>query len=31
VFHHGLELGGTHHLALLNHPNVHAHLLRWLA
>jgi hypothetical protein len=28
---HGLQLGGTHHLALLNHPAVHAQLRRWLA
>ncbi|WP_028058947.1 lipase family alpha/beta hydrolase [Candidatus Solirubrobacter pratensis] len=27
----GLALGGTHHLALLNHPAVHEQLLRWLA
>ena len=31
VFHHGLELGGTHHLALLNHPAVYEELVRWLA
>ncbi len=30
-FQDGLELGGTHHLALLNHPAVHEQLLRWLA
>jgi pimeloyl-ACP methyl ester carboxylesterase len=27
----GVELGGTHHLALLNHPEVYEHLKRWLA
>jgi pimeloyl-ACP methyl ester carboxylesterase len=27
----GLELGGTHHLALLNHPAVYEQLRRWLA
>jgi pimeloyl-ACP methyl ester carboxylesterase len=27
----GLELGGTHHLALLNHPEVYARLRTWLA
>jgi pimeloyl-ACP methyl ester carboxylesterase len=27
---HGLALGGTHHLALLNHPKVYAQLLTWL-
>ena len=27
---HGLALGGTHHLALLNHPEVYAQLRRWL-
>jgi hypothetical protein len=26
----GLALGGTHHLALLNHPEVYARLRRWL-
>jgi pimeloyl-ACP methyl ester carboxylesterase len=26
----GLILGGTHHLALLNHPKVYAQLLTWL-
>ena len=26
----GLELGGTHHLALLNHPEVDEQLKRWL-
>ncbi len=31
VFHDGLELGGTHHLALLNHPEIHARLLTWLS
>src|SRR3954470_12368074 len=31
VFHHGLELGGTHHLALLNHREIHAQLLIWLS
>jgi pimeloyl-ACP methyl ester carboxylesterase len=31
TFHHGLELGGTHHLALLNHPDVYEQLARWLA
>jgi pimeloyl-ACP methyl ester carboxylesterase len=31
AFHHGLELGGTHHLALLNHPAVYAELAGWLA
>jgi pimeloyl-ACP methyl ester carboxylesterase len=30
TFHHGLELGGTHHLALLNHPAVHEKLVTWL-
>ncbi len=30
-FHHGLELGGAHHLALLNHPAVHEQLLTWLS
>lgn len=28
---HGLELGGTHHLALLDHPAVYEQLRRWLA
>jgi pimeloyl-ACP methyl ester carboxylesterase len=27
---HGLTLGGTHHLALLNHPEVYAQLCAWL-
>ena len=27
----GLALGGTHHLALLNHPDVYARLRDWLA
>ena len=27
----GLVLGGTHHLALLNHPEVAAQLKRWLS
>jgi pimeloyl-ACP methyl ester carboxylesterase len=27
----GLALGGTHHLALLNHPEIYSHLRRWLA
>lgn len=27
---HGLELGGTHHLALLNHPAVYERLRAWL-
>jgi pimeloyl-ACP methyl ester carboxylesterase len=27
----GLELGATHHLALLNHPRVYAQLREWLA
>ena len=31
TFRHGLELGGTHHLALLNHPEIHRHLLIWLS
>ena len=26
----GLALGGTHHLALLNHPEVYDHLRSWL-
>jgi pimeloyl-ACP methyl ester carboxylesterase len=30
-FHHGLELGGTHHLALLNHAEIHEQLLTWLS
>ena len=30
-FHEGLDLGDTHHLALLNHPQVRARLVRWLA
>ena len=30
-FHHGLELGGAHHLALLNHPAVYEELAGWLA
>jgi len=30
-FHHGLELGGTHHLALLNHPAIYDELAGWLA
>jgi pimeloyl-ACP methyl ester carboxylesterase len=30
-FHDGLELGGTHHLALLNHPEIHERLLTWLS
>jgi hypothetical protein len=25
-----LALGGTHHLALLNHPEVHTQLKEWL-
>jgi hypothetical protein len=28
---HGLHVGGTHHLALLNHPEVYAKLREWLA
>ena len=28
---HGLALGGTHHLALLNHPDVYTQLCAWLA
>ena len=28
---HGLALGGTHHLALLNHPEVYTQLCAWLA
>ena len=31
TFHQSLELGGTHHLALLNHPEIHEKLLIWLA
>jgi pimeloyl-ACP methyl ester carboxylesterase len=31
TFHDGLELGGTHHLALLNHPGIHERLLIWLS
>jgi pimeloyl-ACP methyl ester carboxylesterase len=31
LFDDGLELGGTHHLALLNHPAVLEQLRRWLA
>jgi pimeloyl-ACP methyl ester carboxylesterase len=31
TFHEGLELGGTHHLALLNHPAIHEQLLIWLS
>jgi len=27
----GLALGGTHHIALLNHPEVAAQLRIWLA
>jgi pimeloyl-ACP methyl ester carboxylesterase len=27
----GVHLGGTHHLALLNHPQVYEHLREWLA
>ncbi|HET8759151.1 MAG TPA: alpha/beta hydrolase [Solirubrobacteraceae bacterium] len=27
----GIHLGGTHHLALLNHPQVYEHLRDWLA
>jgi pimeloyl-ACP methyl ester carboxylesterase len=30
MFHDGLELGRTHHLALLNHPGVHEQLVTWL-
>jgi pimeloyl-ACP methyl ester carboxylesterase len=30
-FHEGLDLGDTHHLALLNHPQVRERLVRWLA
>ena len=28
---HGLVVGGTHHIALLNHPAVYERLLEWLA
>jgi pimeloyl-ACP methyl ester carboxylesterase len=28
---HGMRLGGTHHLALLNHPAVYARLREWLS
>jgi pimeloyl-ACP methyl ester carboxylesterase len=28
---HGMVVGGTHHLALLNHPDVYARLRDWLA
>jgi hypothetical protein len=28
---HGAHLGGTHHIALLNHPEVYARLREWLA
>jgi pimeloyl-ACP methyl ester carboxylesterase len=31
VFHEGLDLGNTHHLALLNHPRIAERLERWLA
>ena len=31
TFHHGFELGGTHHLALLNHPAIYEELAAWLA
>ena len=31
TFHQSLELGGTHHLALLNHPEIHEKLLIWLS
>jgi hypothetical protein len=27
----GVHLGGTHHLALLNHPRVYEHLREWLS
>jgi hypothetical protein len=27
----GMHLGGTHHLALLNHPGVYERLREWLA
>ena len=30
TFQHGLELGGAHHLALLDHPEIHERLLSWL-
>jgi hypothetical protein len=30
-FHDGLDLGDTHHLALLNHPAVAERLRGWLA
>ncbi len=30
-FQHGFELGGAHHLALLNHPEIHERLVSWLA
>ena len=26
----GIELGGTHHIALLNHPEVYDRLRSWL-
>jgi pimeloyl-ACP methyl ester carboxylesterase len=28
---HGAHVGGTHHLALLNHPEVYEHVRRWVA
>jgi hypothetical protein len=28
---HGHHVGGTHHLALLNHPEVYQRLFTWLA
>jgi len=28
---HGHHIGGTHHLALLNHPEVYERLCDWLA
>ena len=28
---HGAHVGATHHLALLNHPEVYEHLRRWVA
>jgi hypothetical protein len=28
---HGLRLGSTHHLALLNHPQVYEQLRAWLS
>ena len=28
---HGVVVGGTHHIALLNHPEVYAKLRDWLA